>query len=254
DSDPVVEIAGVRGETSGLLDSSLAVYYVHSKVGAYFVRSASGASELVPPATFNTVGVELASDLTTHARLGLDGAVQWGEYGDADIGDCGAAAAHLEVRAGATVSSVFAAYGTGDRPGTADHEGFLPLAQDARGRWDELGLLSSRNTWLWGAGLAWRNETGAEAGVSFAQAYAPEPGSPAGFAVRETPGAGDRIGDVVSLFVKLPLYEEEESYLRASYAHLAPGSSDLPHRRRFSPRRPSRERRRTRERAVQRDL
>ena len=229
DSDPVIEIAGVRAETSGLLpDSALAAYYVRSNVGAYFVRSASGAPEVVPPVTLNTVGVELGSNLTTRARLRLDGAVQWGEYGAEDISDCGAAAAELEVRVGATVSSVFAAYGSGDRPGTPDHEGFLPLAQDSRGRWDELGLFSSRNTWLWGAGFAWRNETGAEAGVRFAQAYAPEPGSPAGLVIRDAPGPGDRIGEVVSLFVKWRLFEEEGSYLRASYTHLAPGDYFAP--------------------------
>lgn len=211
-ADPEIEIAGVRGETRGLLpDSALAAYYVRSHVG----RIAGAAPyATIPRVELNTLGVEVSSELTTRLRLRLDGAVQWGEVDAREVDDAGAAAVEIETSEGATALSFFAAYGSED---------FVPLAQDVRGRWDEVGLFSSRNTWLWGVRFSRKSEAGAQAGVCFTQGYAPEPGSPAGFAVRTTPGPGDRIGEVVSAFASWPLFDDEGSYLRLSYAHFAPG-------------------------------
>lgn len=229
DSDPVIEIAGVRGETRGLLpDSALAAYYVRSHVGEL-----AGAPRYadIPPVTLNTLGVEVAWDLTTRARLRFDGALQWGKYGEQEIEGAGALAAELETTAGANAFSFFAAYGSGDEPGDGpgdEYKGFIPLAQDVRGRWDDVGLLSSRNTWLWGVGYSWKSERGAEWGARFTQARAVEPYSPAGLTIRNTRGPGDRIGEIVSVFARWPLFDEEGSYLRLSWMHFAPGDYFAP--------------------------
>jgi hypothetical protein len=223
-ADPEIGILGVRGEARGLLpDSMLAAYYVLADVGAV----ASTAPEFVdiPPAKVNTFGVEAGLDLTTTARLRFDGAFQWGDFGAQEIRDSAAAA--LEVEFGGegsrVVGSVYTAYGTGDRASSAAYEAFIPLAQD-REIWDDIGLLSSRNMVLWGVKLAARTALEAEAGVRFTQAFAPREESPAGFFLRPaTAGAGNRIGEIVSVYAEWPLFGQEGSRLRIAYAHFVPG-------------------------------
>jgi hypothetical protein len=224
-ADPEIGIIGVRGETRGLLpDSMLAAYYVRAEVGqGGFITP--GFID-IPTTTVNTFGLEAGVDLTTTARLRFDGALQWGEFGAKEIRDSGAAALELEFggEAWRARSSVYAAYGTGDRGSSAAaHEGFIPLAQD-RELWDDLGALSSRNTVLWGVKLAARTALEAEAGVRFTQAFAPREESPAGFFMRGTsPGASHRIGEIVSVFADWPLFGQEGSHLRIAYTHFVPG-------------------------------
>lgn len=222
---PEIGIIGVRGETRGLLpDSMLAAYYVRAEVGPVGSTSANYVS--IPAATVNTFGLEAGVDLTTSARLRLDAAVQWGDFGAREIRDSGAASLEIEFGGEAARGnwSVYTAYGTGDRGGsTAHHEGFIPLAQD-RGMWDDLGALSSRNTVLWGVRLSTWTPAGAEAGVRFTQAFAPREESPAGFFIRgPSPGAGHRIGEIVSVFADWPLFGQEGSHLRIAWAHFVPG-------------------------------
>jgi hypothetical protein len=223
-ADPEIGILGVRGETRGLLpDSMLAAYYVRADVGQVGSTAANYVS--IPPATVNTFGLEAGVDLTTMARLRFDGAFQWGDFGAQDIRDSGAAA--LEVEFGGEGSrgagSVFAAFGTGDRAGSTAYEAFIPLAQD-REIWDDIGALSSRNTVLWGVKLAARTALEAEAGVRFTQAFAPREESPAGFFMRgPSAGAGNRIGEIVSVYADWPLFGQEGSRLRVAYAHFVAG-------------------------------
>ncbi len=225
DSAPRIQIAGVRGETRGLLpDSAFAAYYVYSRVGA--VTSADPGYTTLPSIVLNTAGVEAEADLGPSAKLRADFAVQWGEYGAKPIRNSGAAALALDLgpAGGGWTSSLFAAYGSGDRWDTPEFEGFIPLAQDARGRWDDAGLLSSRNTWLGGVRVAWASEGGAEVGARFTPAVAPEPESPSGFLLRGFPGGtGGRIGEILSLFASFPLFEEEKSFLKFSYTRFNPG-------------------------------
>jgi hypothetical protein len=223
-ADPEIEIIGVRGQTRGLLpDSMLAAYYVRADLGQ--VGSTAAGFVDIAPATVNTFGVEAATDLTMRSRLRADAAVQWGEFGAQDMSDAFAGAVEIEFGDDASRgrASVYAAYGTGDRGATADHEGFIPLAQD-RELWDDLGALSSRNTVLWGLALAARSSAGAEAGVRFTQAFAQREESPAGFFLRgASPGAGHRIGEIVSVFADWPLYGQDGSHLRIAYVHFVPG-------------------------------
>ena len=72
--------------------------------------------------------------------------------------------------------------------------------------------------------LATRTALQAEAGVRFTQAFAPQTESPAGFFMRPAmAGAGHRIGEIVSVYADWPLFGQEGSQLRISYAHFVPG-------------------------------
>ncbi len=223
-ADPEVGIYGVRGEARGLLpDSMLAAYYVRADVGA--VGSTGPGFVDLPAATVNTFGLEAGLDLTMSARLRFDGAFQWGDYGAQEIRDSGAAALEIEFGGEGSrgIGSVYTAFGTGDRVNSAAYEAFIPLAQD-RELWDDIGLLNSRNTVLWGVKLATRTALQAEAGVRFTQAFAPQTESPAGFFMRPAiAGAGHRIGEIVSVYADWPLFGQEGSQLRISYAHFVPG-------------------------------
>jgi hypothetical protein len=201
----------------------LAAYYVRASVGA--IDDTAGNYVSIPASTVNTFGIEAGVDLTTTAHLRVDAAFQWGDFGAQEIRDSAAAA--LEVEFGGegsrVVGSVYTAYGTGDRASSAAYEAFIPLAQD-REIWDDIGLLSSRNMVLWGVKLAARTALEAEAGVRFTQAFAPREESPAGFFLRPaTAGAGNRIGEIVSVYAEWPLFGQEGSRLRIAYAHFVPG-------------------------------
>jgi hypothetical protein len=226
-AEPVVEVACVRGGTSGLLpDSRLAAYLVSAYVGE--LTSADPGYAAIPRVKVNTAGLEGTVDLTPAAKLRIDAAVQWGEYGPQEIADSGAAA--LEVRYSrpggrGPRASAFAAWGSGDRPETPDtFEGFVPFAQDVRGRWEDAGALSSRNTALWGLAASWKAAGGGELGARFTRAYAPEEDSPAGTLLSDgTAGTGNAIGSFASVFAEARLFDERKSRLRLSYCLFAPG-------------------------------
>jgi len=222
--DPEIGVIGVRGETRGLLpDSMLAAYYIRTDLGAVGTTTPNYVS--ISSGTVHTFGLEAGVDLTTTARMRFDGALQWGDLGAQEIDGSGAAALEFEFGGEASRGSgaVYAAYGTGDRGSSAEYEGFIPIAQD-RMLWDDVGLLSSRNTVLWGLRVSARSALDAEVGVRFTQAFAPREESPAGFFLRgPSAGAGHRIGEIVSVYADWPLFDQDDSYLRLSWAYFAPG-------------------------------
>jgi len=224
-ADPEIGIIGVRGETRGLLpDSMLAAYYVRTDLGTVAANPPNYVS--IPSGTVHTFGLEAGVDLTTTARMRFDGALQWGDLGAQEIKDSGAAALEFEFggEASRRSGSVYAAYGTGDRASSAAaYEAFMPIAQE-RMLWDDVGLLSSRNTVLWGVRLSTRSARETEAGVRFTQAFAPREESPAGFLLRgPSAGTGHRIGEIVSVFVDWRLFDQEGSHFRVAWAYFNPG-------------------------------
>jgi len=224
-ADPDIGIIGVRGETRGLLpDSMLAAYYVRTDLGAVGATALNYTS--IPSGTVHTFGLEAGVELTTTARMRFDGALQWGDLGAQEIKDSGAAALEFEFGGDASRGrgSVYAAYGTGDRAISASaYEAFMPIAQD-RMLWDDIGLLSSRNTALWGFRMSTRSARQTEAGVRFTQVFAPREESPAGFFLRgSSAGTGHRIGELVSIFVDWQLFDQEGSHFRVAWAYFNPG-------------------------------
>ena len=73
--------------------------------------------------------------------------------------------------------------------------------------------------------LSSRTAAGAEAGARFTQAFAPRAESPAGFFMRGTSaGAGNGIGEIISVFADWPLFGQEGSHLRIAWAYFVPGA------------------------------
>lgn len=211
-SSPDVELAGLRFEAKGVVpDTSLAGYLVSARVGEVTTTDPFHY-ETYPGLTVHTAGAECTAVLAPSARLRLEAAAQWGEFGTKEIRDSFACEARLDLAGGNLSGSIFAAFATGDRLSTTGvHEGFLPLAQDASGRWDSLGLLSSRNAAAWGLRARFvPSARGPALALEFTQAFADEPDSPdgSGFLMNGGSGGGSRIGEVLSLGVEMPLYGE----------------------------------------------
>jgi hypothetical protein len=218
------EVAGVAVKTPGLLPYTL--------FEACFVSTRAGPGAGGFPSTrVDTLGLSGSWDLTTRARLRVEAAAQRGRSGAERIRHAYAGEAVLEWRVASDLEtgpnpwrgSVFLAYATGDDPGTGRIEGFFPVAQDSVGRWEDTGLLASRNAAVWGLRAARSGQGGAEVGISFAQAFAPEKASPAGLIFRKAAGPGDKIGDFVALHAGLGLFGEREGRLRISYTRFWPG-------------------------------
>ena len=222
-SRPEVEIAGVRGQKRGLLhDTTVAAYVLSAWIGG--VPADSPYPEL-PGTTVNTFGLEASADLTPNSVLRFDGAVQWGDRGGVEIRDAAASELSLEWRGRPAGGEVYFAFATGDQPHTdAAYEGFTPIAQDVRGRWDELGLLSSSNCYLWGVRGFYGNDDGARATFSLTQAFADDPAGRTGLFVRDpAPGSGKEIGFFISASAEGRIFGEEDSRARISFTSFLPG-------------------------------
>jgi hypothetical protein len=224
-SRPEVEITGVRGQKRGLLhDTTVAAYLLAARIGDV-PASIDSTYPALPGTTVNTFGLEASADLTANSVLRFDGAVQWGDRGGADIRDAAAAELSLEWRGWPAGGKAYVAFATGDQPHTdAVYEGFTPLAQDVRGRWDELGLLSSSNCYLWGIRTCYGNDRGTRATFSVTRAFADETAGRTGLFVRDpAPGDGKEIGLFISASAEGRIFSEKDSRARISFTSFLPG-------------------------------
>lgn len=207
------ELSGLRLELRGALpDTMVAGYLVSAKLGEIFASDPLHYEAYSGPTVYS-IGAECIVALAPGASLRLEAASQWGEFGTRTIRDAYAAEAKLKLEKGPGEKyELFAAFATGDRTSTTNlHEGFLPLAQDVRGRFEPFGLLSLRNIGLWGARA---NISGSgrqpEFMIGFAQAFADEPDSPegSGFLLSGGTGGGNRLGEILSVGASWALYGE----------------------------------------------
>jgi len=224
DADPEIELAGARIEARGLLeDSSLAAYYVFADAAP---AAAAGGYAAAPSVEVSTLGAEASVSLAPRAALRAEAAGQWGEYDGRDVRDSFALEAEVEWRvdlrrAHAPLrASVCVAHASAD---------FVPLAQGARGRFDAVGLLTSRNVRLWGARAVLGADERWKVAAAFASAYAVDEDAPAGaFLADGTSGSGGRLGEALSISVSWPLFGDPGSRLSLGYCRFEPGDYFAP--------------------------
>ena len=116
------------------------------------------------------------------------------------------------------------AHATGDVDAAdGTYEAFTPIAQDSK-RFDDLGLLTSKNVMLWGAAYDQMLTRSFSLGLTVTRALAPEPMSPSAMLlVTPTPAGGSIIGDFVTVRCGWRLYDEDTTRLSLAFTHFAPG-------------------------------
>jgi hypothetical protein len=201
------------------VDATAAAYLVH---GAFHEASSNNASlPDLPRAGVDTFGLELAVELTPRCTFSGEAAAQWGRRGDQEV-RAAASEARVEWASHLLAVSAHAAYATGDRPHTDGvYEGFTPMAQDVRGRWEGLGLLASSNCYLWGVGGRIGEEEACVRAV-LTQAFADDPQDRVGL-IGET-GSGKDVGLFLTVSGEGRLLGEERARARVSWTVLQPGS------------------------------
>jgi hypothetical protein len=222
-SDPTIEVAGIHAHVRGLLpDTSLSCYYFRSQADA--IGPTVGSFANVGAADIHTFGVTARADLLPGVDLSTHAAVQSGSAGGFDVQEAWAGEAVLGLRnaTGTSSGTVRLAHATGDKDNTPEDEAFRPIAQDPR-RWDDFGLLTSKNVTLWGGGYDQSLTRSFSLGLSLARAVAPEPSSDSSMISVPTTGGGSLIGDFLTIRCSWDLYGEDSATLRLSFTHFAPG-------------------------------
>jgi len=223
-SDPPIEIAGIHARMRGVLpDTSVSCYYLHSLTDAS-TPVTSPPYNIVFASRLHTVGVTAETDLAQGVEMTLRAAVQSGTYGTRTVREAWAGEAVLNMRnaTGSSRATLAFAHATGDGDPAGTYQAFTPIAQDPR-RWDQLGLLTSKNVALWSGEYDQALSHSATFGVRITRATAPEPSSPAGMmVVAPAPPGGGAIGNILTLYLEWELYEDEASSLRIAYTHFTP--------------------------------